>query len=89
MKILALALIIFLTACSDPERVVVTIKEPQLVTVPEALLDQCPDLPAAPRGEEILESQVSEYLIALYGTASQCRSVVEAVRGFMHRATPP
>lgn len=89
MRLLVLALLIFLTACAEPERVVITVREPELVTVPEAMLDQCPALPVSPKGEEILESQVSEYLIRLHSTASQCRAVVEAVRDFQHRASPP
>ena len=60
----------------------VTRVETVRVTVPESLLT-CPDAPAPPVGDGVMQSHIADWAVAMVEVHAVCRAQLDAIRQLM------
>lgn len=81
MKFLVIAtLSILLTGCSSTMTPNLIRTEYRNVSIPQELLNACPDLPRLPKTSTLTDSQVASLITRLYRNNSVCKQAIDKIK---------
>ena len=84
-KILVLFLVVFLASgCAGNPKRVLSVQEKQVVVMPSDAQFRCPELPIVPENiDNLMDTEVADYLLQLYESGKICRDSLEGVKQFL------
>lgn len=85
-KILALFLLLFLTACGNNSEYVISSQSFVIPGVPSSMFN-CPIIEQWPNSDELTDLDVARLLVELQRNNLTCKNSIDALREFLSRAT--